>query len=135
MILNNFLSKLINIPSITGEEADISLFLEQTLIASGWDVISQKVTEKRVNIYAKSAEPKIVFSTHMDTVPPYIPFSEDSSYIYGRGACDAKGCIAVQLNAAEQLRAQGVPVGLLFVVGEEQVEFGQIMLYLKIVLP
>ena len=62
----------------------------------------------------------MVLSTHMDTVPPYFASSEDDNYIYGRGACDAKGIIAAQIAAAEQLRAQGVKVGLLFVVGEER---------------
>jgi acetylornithine deacetylase len=53
-------------------------------------------------------------------VPPYIPSSEDAEWIYGRGACDAKGIIAAQIFAAERLRERGVAVGLLFVVGEER---------------
>jgi hypothetical protein len=43
----------------------------------------------------------------MDTVPPYIPFSEDAEFIYGRGVCDAKGILAAQVAAAEALRAEG----------------------------
>ncbi|MGI8565511.1 MAG: M20/M25/M40 family metallo-hydrolase, partial [Pyrinomonadaceae bacterium] len=59
-------------------------------------------------------------STHTDTVPPHIASSEDDEYIFGRGACDAKGIIAAQIFAAEQLRAGGMnDVGLLFVVDEE----------------
>ena len=64
--------------------------------------------------------PDLVFSTHMDTVPPYIPFSEDDDFLYGRGVCDAKGIIAAQVAAAEALRAEGFAVGLLFVSGEER---------------
>ena len=56
----------------------------------------------------------------MDTVPPYIPFSEDADFMYGRGVSDAKGIIAAQAAAAEALRAQGSRVGLLFVSGEER---------------
>jgi acetylornithine deacetylase len=56
----------------------------------------------------------------MDTVPPYIPFSEDAEFIYGRGVSDAKGIIAAQVAAAEALRAQGFHVALLFVSGEER---------------
>jgi len=56
----------------------------------------------------------------MDTVPPFIPSSEDESCIYGRGSCDAKGIIAAQIAAAEKLRAEGIHVGLLFLVGEER---------------
>src|SRR5205823_2881736 len=68
--------------------------------------------------------PAVVFSTHMDTVPPFIPSSEDEHKIYGRGSCDAKGIIAAQVAAAERLRQQEVYVGLLFVVGEERDSLG-----------
>ena len=64
--------------------------------------------------------PDLVFSTHMDTVPPYIPFSEDAEFMYGRGVSDAKGIIAAQVAAAEALRAAGFRIGLLFVIGEER---------------
>jgi acetylornithine deacetylase len=77
---------------------------------------------ERFNVYAHRAgeTPDVVFSTHTDTVPPFIPSSEDEEFIYGRGACDAKGIIAAQIAAAERLRDEGVKVGLLFVVGEER---------------
>jgi acetylornithine deacetylase len=64
--------------------------------------------------------PEVVFSTHMDTVPPYFGSSEDDEAIYGRGACDAKGIIAAQIAAVERLRSGGVKAGMLFVVGEER---------------
>jgi len=66
----------------------------------------------------------VVFSTHVDTVPPFIPSSEDETHIYGRGSCDAKGIIAAQIAAAEKLRAAGVYAGLLFLVGEERDSLG-----------
>jgi acetylornithine deacetylase len=56
----------------------------------------------------------------MDTVPPYIPFTEDAEFMYGRGVSDAKGIIAAQVAAAESLRTAGFRVGLLFVSGEER---------------
>jgi acetylornithine deacetylase len=56
----------------------------------------------------------------MDTVPPYIPPTEDEDFLYGRGVSDAKGIIAAQVAAAEALRAQGFRVGVLFVSGEER---------------
>jgi acetylornithine deacetylase len=77
----------------------------------------------RFNLYATSPEqphPAVVFSTHMDTVPPFIPSSEDASRIYGRGSCDAKGIIAAQIAAAQKLRVEGIHAGLLFLVGEER---------------
>jgi acetylornithine deacetylase len=79
-------------------------------------------TSERFNVYASvpGQTPDVVFSTHMDTVPPFIPSSEDEEFIYGRGSCDAKGIIAAQIAAAEKLREQGICVALLFLVGEER---------------
>ena len=81
------------------------------------------VEQNRFNVFAVphiSESPEIVFSTHMDVVPPWFPSSEDDHNIRGRGACDAKGIIAAQVEAAERLRKQGASVGLLFLVGEEK---------------
>ncbi len=75
----------------------------------------------RDNVFVQFDEPIVTLSTHMDTVPPFIPSSEDDSKIWGRGACDTKGIIAAMITAAEELLAAGVrSFGLLFVVGEER---------------
>jgi len=61
----------------------------------------------------------------MDTVPPFIPPTEDDEKIYGRGACDAKGIIAAQITAAEELRKSGIEdIGLLYTVEEERSSAG-----------
>jgi len=61
----------------------------------------------------------------MDTVPPFIPTSEDDDHIFGRGSCDAKGIIAAQIFAAERLRSAGLnQLGLLFTVDEELASTG-----------
>jgi acetylornithine deacetylase len=81
----------------------------------------------RFNLFATSPEqprPQVVFSTHMDTVPPFFASSEDDSRVYGRGACDAKGIIAAQVSAALRLRSDKIYVGLLFLVGEERDSMG-----------
>ena len=70
--------------------------------------------------HPEQPRPELVFSTHMDTVPPFIPSSETPDRIYGRGSCDAKGIIVAQIAAAEKLKAEGIHVGLLFLVGEER---------------
>ena len=54
--------------------------------------------------FSEQPRPEIIFSTHMDTVPPFIPSSETADRVYGRGSCDAKGIIAAQIAAAERLR-------------------------------
>jgi acetylornithine deacetylase len=63
----------------------------------------------------------------MDTVPPFFGAREDDEFLYGRGSCDAKGIIAAQVAAADQLREAGVKVGLLFLVGEERDSAGAVV--------
>src|ERR1043165_2338573 len=122
----NFTRQLIDIPSLTGDERPVAEFLAAHLTTLGYNVERQYVTDHRFNLIATTgAAPRIVFSTHMDTVPPFIPSSEDGEYIYGRGSCDAKGIIAAQIQAAEQLRAQGMKeLGFLFTVDEELSSLG-----------
>jgi acetylornithine deacetylase len=122
--------QLCEIESTTYHEGAVGDFLASFLAGRGWDVEKTPVAQpvesatagERWNVYAGVAgqRPELVFSTHMDTVPPYIPFSEDVEFLYGRGVCDAKGIIAAQVAAAERLRAEGFAIGLLFVSGEER---------------
>ncbi|HYO90839.1 MAG TPA: M20/M25/M40 family metallo-hydrolase, partial [Pyrinomonadaceae bacterium] len=114
--------ELIDIPSLTGDELAVGLFLARYLEGLGYRVERQELEPGRANVIAtvRDALPTIVFSTHMDTVPPHIPSEEDERFIMGRGSCDAKGIIAAQIAAAERLRAEGFnQVGLLFTVDEE----------------
>ena len=118
--------ELIDIPSITGDELAVGQYLSKYLEELGYQVERQEVAQDRFNVMATTAEPpRIVFSTHMDTVPPFIESSEDEEFVYGRGSCDAKGIIAAQIFAAERLRAEDVNgVGLLFTVDEELSSIG-----------
>jgi acetylornithine deacetylase len=119
--------RLIDIESITPNEAAVGDFLYDELRRRGFEVNKMPVEGERANVIAtwpQHPRPEIVFSTHMDTVPPFIPSSEDDLLIYGRGACDAKGIIAAQIAAAEKLRGAEVFVGLLFLVGEERDSIG-----------
>lgn len=116
---------LIDIPSVTPEEEQVGLFLRDYLarLAALHDgrVEVMEVEPKRSNIFAAFGEPIVTLSTHMDTVPPFIPSREDDDNIWGRGACDTKGIIASMLIAAQRLLESGVRnFGLLFVVGEER---------------
>lgn len=111
---------MVSIESVTGNEHACTEFLRGNLEARGFQVETQAVSEGRANILALKGKPEVVLSTHIDTVPPFIPAGEDSEFIYGRGSCDAKGIIASQVMAAERLMAEGVNnFGLMFLVGEE----------------
>ena len=88
----------------------------------GYTTHKMPVAHERFNVVATidGQKPELVFSTHMDTVPPFISSSEDHDNIYGRGSCDAKGIIAAQIAACQRLRKEGMAVGMLFLVGEER---------------
>jgi acetylornithine deacetylase len=132
-----FTRELCEIESTTYHEGAVGDFLADFLAGRGWTVEKTHVEQPaenvagggpRWNVYAGTAgeTPDLVFSTHMDTVPPYIAFSEDADYLYGRGVCDAKGILAAQVAAAEALRAAGYKIGMLFLVGEERDSAGAI---------
>src|SRR5215217_4689785 len=113
--------ELVDIPSIPGDEMAVGQYLASYLEKLGYRVERQEVAQDRFNVIARTEEPsRLVFSTHMDTVPPFIESREDEEFIFGRGSCDAKGIIAAQIFAAERLRAEGVnDIGMLFTVDEE----------------
>ena len=112
--------ELIELESITGNEEPVVAYLEKRLGELGLDVRSEEVAPCRRNLVAGPETPALIFCTHTDTVPPYVPLSEDEEFIYGRGACDTKGITACFLAAGERLLAEGLDdFGYLFVVGEE----------------
>jgi len=111
---------LVALETPTGFEGPATDFLAETLRHAGYKVVRQPVSPGRQNLYAYREPPALVFSTHLDTVPPYVPLSEDAESIHGRGSCDAKGLAAAMVAAAERLAESGERrIGLLFVVGEE----------------
>ena len=126
MNLFELTKSLMNIPSVSGDEEAVGFYLNDHLESLGWTVELQPVAAGQNNVIAYLNDtPRVWFSTHMDTVPPFIPPSEDDEKIYGRGACDAKGIIAAQITAAEQLRKEGIEdIGLLYTVEEERASTG-----------
>jgi acetylornithine deacetylase len=116
---------LIDIPSVTPEEEKVGLWLYDylSILAAKHSGTVQKIHVEagRFNLFAAFGTPTVTFSTHIDTVPPFIPSREDDEFIWGRGACDTKGIIASMLIATARLLESGVrDFGLLFVVGEER---------------
>lgn len=131
MTLFELTKELMAVPSVSGEEEAVGYFLRDHLASLGWNVELQPVSDSgskgpQHNVIATlNDSPRVWLSTHMDTVPPFIPPTEDDEKIYGRGACDAKGIIAAQITAAEQLRKEGVTdIGLLYTVEEERASTG-----------
>jgi len=116
---------LVDIESVTNNEKQVGDFLFEHLSALASRHAGQveriPVAPGRDNIFACWGEPIVTMSTHMDTVPPFFPSNEDADFVWGRGACDAKGIISAMIVAAEKLLVAGTPgFALLFVVGEER---------------
>jgi acetylornithine deacetylase len=113
---------LVDIDSTTGLEAEVAGWLSRYLSDLGYAVTEQPVVNGRFNVYARlDAPPQIVYSTHVDCVPPFFPSREERGLVFGRGACDAKGIVAAQVTAAERLRQSGEQrIALLYVAGEER---------------
>ncbi len=117
---------LADIPSVSGDEGEIAAFVASYLERLGYRVELQEAAPGRSNVIARTASPaRVVFCSHLDTVPPFVPSSEDDDHLYGRGVCDAKGIVAAQIVAAERLRAEGrTGIGLLYLVDEEAGSLG-----------
>ncbi len=116
---------LVDIESVTNDEAAAGEFLFRHLspLAAKYrgHVERMQVEAQRFNVFASWGKPVVTLSTHMDTVPPFLASREDDEFLWGRGACDAKGIIAAMICAVEKLLNEGISdLGLLFVVGEER---------------
>jgi acetylornithine deacetylase len=114
-------AELLSIQSTTGSEGTSVDFVSRWLVGRGWNVTLQEVSRGRANIWASRSGGGVTFSTHLDTVPPYVPPRLEGSKLYGRGSSDAKGIAAAMLVAADRLVGAGEKrIELLFVVGEEK---------------
>jgi acetylornithine deacetylase/succinyl-diaminopimelate desuccinylase-like protein len=114
-------AELLAIDSSTGAESGAIDFVARWLVTRGWNVSLQEVTRGRANVWASRGGRGVTLSTHLDTVPPYLPPKLSGDRLAGRGAADAKGIAAAMLAAADRLTQSGESrVDLLFVVGEEK---------------
>jgi acetylornithine deacetylase len=112
--------ELMKLDSTSGRETAAMEWLERHLANRQWRVQRIPVSNGRFDVLATSGDrPRVTLSTHIDTVPPFIPPRLDGDTLWGRGACDAKGIAASMIAAAEDLRERKIPIALLFVVGEE----------------
>ena len=64
--------RLIEIPSISGDEKALTEFLADYLSNVGFTVELQMAADRRPNVYARHGTPDVVLSSHTDTVPPYV---------------------------------------------------------------
>lgn len=112
------LYNLVEIPSVTNNERDISNFIKDKLDEIGMDVV-----QFGQNVLGKfgSGSPSLMLCGHLDTVPPYIPPRIVAGKLYGRGSADDKGGIAAVIDAISNCKKHSFSGTLLavFVVDEE----------------
>jgi acetylornithine deacetylase len=114
-------AELLAIESPTGREGAAVDFVSRWLVARGWNVTVQEVSAGRGNVWASLSGGGVALSTHLDTVPPFIPPRMEDGRLCGRGACDAKGIAAAMMTAAQNLKERGEKrIDLLLVIGEER---------------
>lgn len=121
----NFFHRILSVDSTSGREAELADILAVELDAPGRKVEVLEVGDGTKNILVSWGNPKVVFCTHMDTVPPYISpvFSDD--LVTGRGSCDAKGQLFAMYEACRLLESKGrTDFALLLLSGEETGSFG-----------
>ena len=135
----DFFNRILSVDSTSGKEEELADMLSVEFAASGRKVELFDVGDGTKNLLVSWGIPKVIFCTHLDTVPPYIPpcctdspchpeRSEGSSsetIFHGRGTCDAKGQIFAMWEACKQLEAKEcTDFGLLLLAGEETGSFG-----------
>lgn len=104
----------------SGQEDQGLPVLRDLLTELGASSHEQAVAVGRTNVLATWGIPRVLFSTHLDTVPPFFPARREGETFFGRGVCDAKGQLVAQLGAVRALLAQGQrDFAWLGVVGEE----------------
>jgi acetylornithine deacetylase len=122
----DLLHELVAIPSVTGAEAGVIDFFEERFRGRGWPVESIEVSPGRRNLFVRRGRPRVVLTTHVDTVPPYFEPRREGGILFARGACDAKGCAAAMAVALEDVLADTEEAALLLLVGEERGSEGAI---------
>ncbi len=130
-------SQFVAVPSVNGEhpEGDLARVVAQELDAAGFET-SLVGSDDRLSLGARSGEePSVLLNGHLDTVPvedreewrfdPFEGVIADGA-VHGRGACDMKGGLAIQVAVAQWLASVGRADGLVlhFAMGEERGEPG-----------
>ena len=121
--MDGFFRDILEIDSTSGRERALAEWLLAHVEAPRAE--SFEVGDGTLNLLFSWGRPRLVFCTHMDTVPPYIAPSFDGASVHGRGSCDAKGQIYAMYRACKRLEAGGKSgFGLLLLSGEETGSFG-----------
>ena len=125
-----FFQELLRIDSTSGKERKVAEWLAERLpgmfpAANRPELRAEEVGDGTLNLLLTWGSPRIVFCSHLDTVPPYIPPTLADEVIKGRGSCDAKGQVFAIVEACKRLAEAGkTDFGILLLAGEETGSWG-----------
>jgi acetylornithine deacetylase len=115
--------EILSFDSTSGRERELGEWLAAHLEAPSVEVF--EVGDGTLNVLLRWGEPRVVFCSHMDTVPPYLPPIFEADRVRGRGTCDAKGQFYAMYRACRRLAAAGrTGIALLILSGEETGSWG-----------
>lgn len=123
--LVNLLAELVRCesPDPPGHEIEIAEFIRERLEGYGIETVLDEFAPGRANLLGRvkgtGERPALVFSAHMDTMPPgtqpwrHGPYSGtvEEGRMYGRGTCDMKSGLAAMIAAAVALKDAREPLG------------------------
>ncbi|KAI1811447.1 Zn-dependent exopeptidase [Poronia punctata] len=132
---HGFVTELQSVPSTGGNNNDAADAKPRFNVLA-WPGNNNNNNNNKTNNKKRSSSPKVLVTSHIDTVPPFFPYSRSDdeepngeTMIGGRGSVDAKAAVAAQIIAVRELLRQGKigregddddDVMLLYVVGEER---------------
>ena len=125
-----FFKEFLSIDSTSGKERKVAEWLAERLpgmfpAANRPALHVEEVGDGTLNLLLTWGAPRIVFCSHLDTVPPYIEPSFADEVIKGRGSCDAKGQVFAIVEACKRLAEEGkTDFGMLLLAGEETGSWG-----------
>lgn len=125
-----FFQEFLSIDSTSGKERKVAEWLAERLpgmfpAANRPELRAEEVGDGTLNLLLTWGAPRIVFCSHLDTVPPYIPPTFADDVIKGRGSCDAKGQVFAIVEACKRLAEEGkTDFGMLLLAGEETGSWG-----------
>ncbi len=111
--------EMIAIPSVTGEEEALALYIKDKLESYGMETALNYVESGRPNVHGVMKGSKLGkrldYNAHTDTVPaggdwltdPFKAVIKEGK-LYGRGACDMKTGIACSLNMLKAVADSGI---------------------------
>ncbi len=115
--------EILSFDSTSGRERELGEWLAAHLEAPSVETF--EVGDGTLNVLLRWGEPRVVFCSHMDTVPPYLPPVFGADRVCGRGTCDAKGQFYAMYRACRRLADAGRSgFALLILSGEETGSWG-----------